>query len=1416
MKMKRGIRAVFGIVMSIILMLDMVPLPAFAEAEKTYINATEAVENPADYLFASQKDGTTKALFIDGAETAVEVSEEELTGIELWVQNANVTAPVTIGVRNFEISGNGSINTGAVVITPSNTIGSIISTTSTGSALTVVEHFTSEQFKGSEDSLGAVYSYEMIDNFEFSGWLAADSLSVAAGKKLTLNAFVEADSVIIDGELFIGASEDPEYPNGLNIKDGGSLEVKAGGSLTVEDGQILDICGGSTVTGITLYDCDGETAYNNFEFRETFCYDAERTRWVRQNPGGGENPEGIPDNRYVVRYDANNGAAVTVNDVSVNDGEEYEFAQGDALNITLTPPEDCQDPAPVVAIKVGGENEGYYSTNLADDDPYKLSLVNNTVSFTPNSDAGIEVLVWWTEYDAFGGNEEKPVIVEFECFGNGTVTPENIANEDMIVYEQWTKVRVSADTESVTIRWEEGTTPSEIRAEGDLTLSAGDFLNNTCTIPLTPTMDHYYIRVDFGGNQGGENPGGISDNCYVVRYDSNNDAAVNVNGNSVENNAEQVFTKGTELTFTLTPPEHRKNATPVVSIRIDGENEEYRTDYPDDNPNKLSLAGNTVSFTPESDTGFWVEIWWSAYDAFDRNEEKPIIVEFECLGNGTITPEDIAGEDKFVYEQWTKVRVSEETESVTIRWEEGNAPNEIRAGGDQNFSAADFVNNTCTIPLTQTNDDGSKKNFYCIQVDFGGNQGGDPGENPGGISDNHYEVRYDSGDNNDASVTVNGRYVADSEEQEFTEETELIFALTPPEHRKNATPVVSIRIDGENEEYRTDYPDDNPNKLSLVGNTVSFTPKSTAGFRVEIWWSEYDAFGGNEDKPVIVEFNCIGDGTITPEGIDEEDKSVDDDGQSMKVRVSKGTESITISWEEGSAPGEIRVEGGQTISADKFVNNTCSIPLPQTNEDENYYRIQVEFDNGEEPEPPTDELIDEAIGAVEEHEYAYYVDLQQPDTAVDSLKEYFTTELWWEFFGKVNGGNKRPYYGMFDNTFSTVSDALMNAVTLESGSGNDSTTGLPYYTYTITFSESKSATGKIYLLNGAKEFVVKTGNKYQVVDTSAMSRENMDIYVSGNGEVSIFGNGTCAIGRLESGDSAIWAAHISQEHSGLGDDPAIGDISCRLAVLPENYSGAKITGGVSAAAWGFASVPLFSAGTAGAASYAEIYYGNDGSDESRNLTISTIVDSRGINPYGNKAITNVALDTRYISDAVAEINPVENDFVLSFRSAYDEIPLVITYSDGSKGYVTIRRVGLHLSDTSVQNGTYDIWHGTDNIQNYSMDGTDEKAVTAAFYYATGDQMPEDTDRVSLSVTVTMTDGTVKCKMISAERRLNDTPIRTTGEDKYCDDFLVWSGTESEYDALDKIEVFAFVAGDSDSFGGVKVGSGAGVEWKPEE
>lgn len=503
----------FSFFMCMVIILGMIPITAQAEAILKYVNSTD-LEN--EYEFSVSQGDATVAVFVDGLDNGASYTlEEDVSESILLIHNVAIALGEGAGIGEFRIAGSGSLNLGDRIITAGNMTDSV---DDTNNANEVFAFFTSEAYEGTPDTPPDVaYSYDVIQDCTITEYLNAHNLTVAEQIKLNLNSYVEALNVTVSGEIYIGQSENPEEPNGLNIKDNGSLTVTTGGSITAAEGQILEIHSGSTVDGITLYDIDGETSFSDFSHTEVFQYSTESDgRWVRIDPNGnGDDWQTIPENNFVVRFDPNNEAKVEVNETPVAESQNNEFTQGNTLTFTLTPPTHLSEAEPIVEIIVFGEPWIIYQSDLQagfeDEYLHKLDLNNNTFTFTPESASPFEVNIWWSEYDRFGGTEEKPVIIEIDQRGNGFVRINNVNEEDVISFESWLKTRVSEDTDSITLSWDSDSIPFEIRVErgnpeaedGWLVFRTEDFTENYCSIPLTQQEGNgsakrfYYIQVQF-------------------------------------------------------------------------------------------------------------------------------------------------------------------------------------------------------------------------------------------------------------------------------------------------------------------------------------------------------------------------------------------------------------------------------------------------------------------------------------------------------------------------------------------------------------------------------------------------------------------------------------------------------------------------------------------------------------------------------------------------------------------------------------------------------------------------------------------------------------------------------------------------------------------------------------------------------
>lgn len=733
-----------------------------------------------------------------------------------------------------------------------------------------------------------------------------------------------------------------------------------------------------------------------------------------------------------------------------------------------------------------------------------------------------------------------------------------------------------------------------------------------------------------------------------------------------------------------------------------------------------------------------------------------------------------------------------------------------------------------------------------------------------------YMVHFDPwGDPAEAHVKADGEEVFNYDETDktvyYATASEAVrFELKQPEARKGERPVVEVSVwqDGDQEPfqvYRSDWQGEGNLRLvySDTEGTWSFDFAPDAGLNetnhmdiLILGWSEFDAFGPFEGESMI-QVNPICDGRYFVDGepvrqmsLGMERKLIFAEGSQPKLLAEPSATMIMVDhldetreWyfkgdpvPEAEDPKDIEElwDGEQEMYVYAF---------PKLGEFQDFY-VELNFNY-----VPAPEQAEEAKEAVEAHPYAYFDEETDPEL----FRSFLGTEILSEFFIP-----DRPYYGVFgvlgngiweeqrpipekwrtpDRQYYTVyvCEGLMSALTISDPKDPDET-GLPYREYSLALGDQLKAEGRAYILNSTTQFVLKTsdatGNeKFTVLDSAAVSGEGEDhdlyAYVPGP-DFDVFGNGTCIVGGLETHGESLWAFHITQEHSRLYYDEHIGGIGLRLICAKgseeEKLEAVAVKSDVTAAAWGFINIPAYvTSAERGEGEPAELYYGNDGT-EGRKFTFHAVKQSGG-ETFG-KIISDIVVDTDVVPAGIAEVmssgEGAEKTFSIAFHSNYDEVPLVITYADGTVGYLTIKRVGLSISGIEKgrdEAGQIRVWHGTDQWEDYECG--DEMAVAGSFYYRTGSVKPAEEDHVSLFVTVTMIGG--KKESYKIDGHLNEDYIQTTGNDEYCDDFLLWSGSRGDYGKIAKIE--AIVMGpttDEDSFGGVMVGSGAGVEWIPED
>lgn len=199
--------------------------------------------------------------------------------------------------------------------------------------------------------------------------------------------------------------------------------------------------------------------------------------------------------------------------------------------------------------------------------------------------------------------------------------------------------------------------------------------------------------------------------------------------------------------------------------------------------------------------------------------------------------------------------------------------------------------------------------------------------------------------------------------------------------------------------------------------------------------------------------------------------------------------------------------------------------------------------------------------------------------------------------------------------------------------------------------------------------------------------------------------------------------------------------------------------------------------------------------------------------YGEDTIgfdSNVASDIKKISlvsnsgvpsNAVSIDNTNKTVKVLS--NYYNEIPLEIELEDGTKGYVTVDRIGIFVDRMNAGNTVF--YHGAsaDVGENMNVD-TDKARVVAVFYH-------EDTKTYNdydLIVNMVFKDGSTKTAIAKG---VGD--VHNSNGDIVGSDYILWaSATEAEPVEVYVTAVSKNALSNSNTFGGATFGSGDGVEW----
>ena len=443
-----------------------------------------------------------------------------------------------------------------------------------------------------------------------------------------------------------------------------------------------------------------------------------------------------------------------------------------------------------------------------------------------------------------------------------------------------------------------------------------------------------------------------------------------------------------------------------------------------------------------------------------------------------------------------------------------------------------------------------------------------------------------------------------------------------------------------------------------------------------------------------------------------------------------------------------------------------------------------------------------------EHGYAYEY------SSAALFKEYLVTEIWNNYC--ADGG---PYSIAFANQ-----EALASALELDGTRQYDDVVGLNFYDCTFTYGTANE-TFRVYVLEGVRDFIVKTlvndqtdTWEYRIVTAPSTESRALDLVIRTNpyiGPAIIYGNGVSVAGSIQSDNIAVASCHVTQERSGLD----IGPINTRIVIV-QGFEGSTpivFNGSEDCVAWDFGNLNTYPATTSKGEAIESYAYIDSDSVNVRKTSYYGVAD--------DTTLASVVLDgsAGLKSDIVNIAEEQDGSFTITFNTMYDEIPLVLTLSDGSTKYITLKRTALRITKKSVNTGnnppTVELPHGALSTEDRvipdelipALGGGENVAIVASYY-----SQSNIGDNIRLFVTFTMNDGTTETKFIEspvATGTVDSDDPNNPYTNNYAD-YIFWAGPEGDYSQIRSVEVIVYKDGSNeDSFGGVMIGSGRGVLWE---
>ena len=411
----------------------------------------------------------------------------------------------------------------------------------------------------------------------------------------------------------------------------------------------------------------------------------------------------------------------------------------------------------------------------------------------------------------------------------------------------------------------------------------------------------------------------------------------------------------------------------------------------------FSFANNVLSFTPETGCEMRLEVFWSEAEYDFRNfgwDDDTLMIEFNAWGGGAVHWDEGVDVGSLVQPEHGrgKILLPLNTPQLSFTWDghlrtlgviglDGSEWNQTE------WQEPDF--DSYTLALNQTEPDGSPRRHYFINFDFADDNewnflfGANYDDNGGlvfyGVDEipamepENYLPRQGNGqafwpDNvsfrsGDEPGTIYLRFdPTRSISFDAWEQGELIFQDTwESEDRAISVVAKYAGLDGSwHEEPLVIFGEAVSEAASFDGSLLSFTPESGYGVDFDIYWTcqdyEFSQFRPTEDKPVMVNVDWWGDGSVSVVNEIPAEDLMAGNGR-MMVRLSREVSSLTLEWSMDDDLRCINVYGlgedGEWLNGIEPEGNSYTLYLDQTDEWGNprdWYHVQFEFEGNPMPD----------------------------------------------------------------------------------------------------------------------------------------------------------------------------------------------------------------------------------------------------------------------------------------------------------------------------------------------------------------------------------------------------------------------------------------------------------------------------------